>query len=43
MNCKHIFAAAAVAALAMAGAAQADTVVFNSTPADTWYYGGGNV
>ena len=42
MNCKHIFAAAAVAALAAAGAARADTVVFNSTPADTWYYGGGN-
>lgn len=42
MNCKHIFAAAAVAAFAMAGAAQADVVDFNSAPADTWYYGGGN-
>ena len=32
----------AAAALVIAGSASADTLVQNSTPADTWFYGSGN-
>ena len=42
MSFKYLMGIAATAAVAFAGAAQADTVVYNSTPADGWFYGSGN-
>lgn len=42
MNGRLLSGIAVAAALTFAGAAQADTTVFNSTPTATWYYGGGN-
>lgn len=42
MQFKTIMGIAAIAAVAFAGAAQADTTAFNSTPGDTWHYGTGN-
>jgi hypothetical protein len=42
MGIKYFTGIAAAAAFACAGAAHADTTVYNSTPTDGWYYGGGN-
>lgn len=42
MHFRSIMGIAAVAAVAFAGAAQADTTAFNSTPAAGWQYGTGN-
>lgn len=43
MNFKYLAAFAAATAVAFAGAAaQAATTVYNSTPADGWFYGNGN-
>lgn len=42
MGIKQLTGMAAVAALAFAGAAHADTTVFNTAPTDSWLYGSGN-